>query len=268
MVSDSTQQEVTVRGAEKQPMSVDYSGRYISKIDLMLYINNLLRILDQFDKLDLECSQRRAKADILMEEANRRKFTMPVMEKPNGFAALSRKKVRVYEEWLSHEEERKAELALKEKQEDERIASLQKDINKLHNECFAIITAQQELSEMHKRECEKQIIAPDYRDRGTLAKLLSYLFNGRANTLAEALNLFHLEQHQAIMEQNAIQQTRVAQAQLIAQRQAEESQMRMQMNMLDEQRRLREDQNRAMQKIANKLDDIRFYEEMQFLQNL
>ena len=118
-MSDSTQQEMALQSAEKIPMSVDYSGRYISKIDLMLYINNLLRILDQFDKLDLERSQRGAQADILMEKANRRKFTMPVMEKPSGFAALSRKKVRAYEEWLSHEDERKTELALKEKQEDE-----------------------------------------------------------------------------------------------------------------------------------------------------
>lgn len=123
-------------------MSVDHSGRYISKIELMLYINNMLRILEQFDRLGREYDGRAARLIALRGTLKRRIFSMPTMERPHGLASFSRQKKQEYEEFLSHEEERKAELLRKEKAEDERINATKMELDRLDKELQAIFNAQ------------------------------------------------------------------------------------------------------------------------------
>lgn len=253
------------------PISIDYCGRPINKLDLMLYLNTMIRIQEQIDKMTADNRERRIRADGLLATTERRKFYLPTKEKPTGLSALSRKKKQEYQEWLSKANEREAELRRKEQEEDNRIASIHKEIEQLNKESFATINAMYELADMFEVECKKQIIAPDYRDKETLKKLLGYLYNGRANTLAEALNLFHEDKHREEIIGIMDEQTRIARAQYVSQQKAAEQQLRAQMAILEEQQLMRAQAERTQQSLdsaVSTLKDIRFYEQMLYLQNL
>lgn len=192
---------------------------------------------------------------------------MPTMEKPTGLAALSSRRKREYQEWVSKVDERQAELARKEKEEDNRIKELNKQIKQYRTESFSSLSELKELVDAHGELCQLQIISPDYRDRETLERLLSYLFNCRANTLSEAINVYHEEKHREQMEAMMVKQTHIAQQQLQAQREAERNAQRRQMELLEEQQLARAEQARAARKQQSLLEDIRFYQQINYWSN-
>lgn len=240
--------------------SIDYSGRSISKEKLMIYINTLIKILERVDEIKMENESRQTKINGLSAMRKRKVFTVPTMDKPTGLAALSSRRKREYEVWLSKAGERKAELEKKERSEDERIKKLNDQIRQYQDESFAALAEMKQLVDALGELCRLQIIAPEYRDLEILERLLSYLFTCRANTLSEAINVYHEEKHREQMKAMMEKQTQIAQQQLQAQRAAERNAQRRQMELLEEQAR-------AARKQQSLLEDIRFYQQMNYWSN-
>lgn len=272
-------------GADNLPMSVCYNGSYICKTDLMIYINNLLRMNRLFDHMRADNKKRDTRIEGLKALTKRKQFYLPTRsapQKPTGLSALSSSKRQKYEKelwdynlWVSQEGDRRAILAQQEKEEDDRITNIYQEINQIRDEQFATINAMAELTELHRQEYEKQIISPDYRDPEILELLLSYLFNNRANTLTEAINLYHEEMHRRQVEQMLNKQSRFAELQLKTQQQMARDNMRAQLALIEEQRVTRQQQAQQAQLQLNAINeaksvmkDIRFYEQMLYLQNL
>ncbi len=195
---------LTVKNAETatiaNAVSVTYNGDTMTKRELIAYLNTVIKTKEKIDEIARRNDFLRTRNDALGNE-QRRRAAPPgeIVMKPTGLAALSKRKKKEYEAWLSRAEERKNERLLWEKKEDERLASLQEEINRNNNEIFSNLNTMWELAEQYKKLVFMHVIAPEYREDSIIEKLLSYLLSSRAQTLAEALNIYHEELYRESM---------------------------------------------------------------------
>lgn len=194
-----------------QPISIAYNGEHMSKPELMAYLYEVTRYKKEFESYDLRKREREKQLQTLEVQTKcRRTFPVDYREPPKGLSRLSSRKRMEYQRWLDDAPKREAERKRKEKEENERIAVLKKQYSTLQDEAFQDATQMAVVAKNFKELMLKQVIAPDYRDGNIPETLLMYLFNGRANTLAEAINIYHEEVHRMEMKAIAEQQRRDA----------------------------------------------------------
>ncbi len=193
------------------PISITYNSQRMNKAELMAYLYEITRYKKQFQEHEQRKAARSQKIQTLEQEIKcRRTFPEPYMAPPSGFARLSRRRMRVYQQWLNDAPKREAERKEKEKEESDRIGALNKQYNELQDEAFTDIVKMNTVALEYKKLMDRAVLAPDYRDGDIPHILLMYLFNGRANTLTEAVNLYHEEQHRMELLAIAQQQRREA----------------------------------------------------------
>lgn len=251
------------------PLSIVYNGDRMDKVSLMLYLNELIRMRNQLEKMFAENRARREQVSALSQASQRRTFPQPPeMREPSGLAVLSPAKWREYENWVARAPERAWKRRQQEEAEDRRIEGLQQEIAALQRQSDVTRKAIQTLSDIYMQHCQKQILPPEYREPGIPEQLLKLLFNGRAHTLTDAINLYHEEQHRARMVRLAEQQNRKLDQLMEQQEALAWQQMQLQLEQLEEQRALREQVSAlsgTVDQTAHTLETIRFFETMRYL---
>lgn len=204
-----------------ETVSIAYNGHEMTKLEVMTYLDKLITAYEKatrgFEKTRDEINARREKLYI---DLKRRTYYEPVVEKPTGLAALSGKKRRAYDRWLLEAPKRAKEKADFEAAEDRRIAPISKELDEVEqqlDQCYDQAKADaQEFADL----CAQHIIAPAYRKDDIPKILFLYLYNGRAHTLQDAINLYHQELHNQKMEDIAREQAAQARADHYAEMQA------------------------------------------------
>lgn len=238
--------------------STVYNGDTMTKLEVMEYLCEMAMFWKEFDQYEEQRRKIRAKMDANLMQQKRRSFPLVERERPTGLAALSPRKRREYEYWLSKVDERKREKERLEAEEDVRIETLCKQWRELELEHNAVYVKEQKLTEDFKELCFRHILAPDYRKRGIPELLLCYLYNGRAHTLTDAINLYHQELHWGKMEEIAKDQARQVQASLYYQEQTLREQVA-------EERVWRQEISEAMDDTRRAAQEAKFYAELSLL---
>lgn len=241
-------------------ISIVYNGDTMTKIEVMLYLANVIRISKEFHEFMARRDEYNKKIDAVKSQMKRRTYYVSEMSEPVGLERLFPSRMRAYKQWLADEPKRKKEKKKFEKSEDKRIADLQNKVKELEQERNEDYKENYHWAGDFEREMTRHIIAPEYRKDGVPEILLFYLFNGRAQTLTDAINLYHQELHWSKMEDIAKEQSRQAQAAYYRQ----ESMLLEQAQMQREQ--LQEMQNTADQALAA-AKSAEFYSEMNYLFN-
>lgn len=191
-----------------QTVSIVYSGAQMTKAELLAYLYEITRCKKEFEDFSHRSEERKKQINALEVQTRRRTFPMEYREPPRGFAALSRRKKQNYQTWLNAAPSRETEHKRREAEEDARIAALHKQIAQLQDEELRDTGRTLALSNKYKDHMMRQVLAPDYRQGDIPQLLLTYLFNGRAQTLTEAINLYHEEKYRLDMRNLAEQQRR------------------------------------------------------------
>lgn len=242
--------------------SVVYNGDIMSKIDVMIYLRDTIALKKEIDKCMQNVEVRDERLRILEIERKRRTITMPPpMQKPTGFAALFSANQRAYEKWLSEAPEREKERLRLEEEEEQRVTKLKKEYSSLQDENFAELGYAHKLVKQYTEQMQRQIIAPNYRDVHILETLLLYLFNNRAQTLTDAINLYHEEQHRLTMQNLAEQQRRQIEI-------AREEQMRLAWQQMESQREQLQQIAKSAKEAEEAAKQAKYYAELDFLMNL
>lgn len=188
--------------------SYAYNGDTMTKLEVMQYLCSLTKKQKEFEETQKRSKLRSQRRHSLSQGLNRKTFDFPVMEKPTGF--FNRKKELEYRSWLANAPAREARKAQLEAQEDARIAADKQEIQRLNQENDEDYARAKILVEEIKTLFQRQILPPGYRMDNIPGILLFYLFNCRANTLTEAINLYHQELHCQKMEDIAAEQLEMA----------------------------------------------------------
>lgn len=201
-------------GAIGQPISIAYNGTQMTKLEVMAFLYEVVRYQKEFTQYE----ERKIKRDKLLQTLEvqvkgRRTFPKEIpMAPPSGLARFSSRKQREYQTWLLDAPRREEMRQRKEAEEAARIENLQKQYDDLEREALEDSTSMLVLAEEYRALLAKQVIAPDYQQFDVPEMLLMYLFNARANTLAEAINIYHEEMYRMQMRSIAEQQQQEARA--------------------------------------------------------
>lgn len=192
-----------------QPISITYSGEQMTKPEIIAYLYEVTKYKKEFELYEQRKKERNTKIQALeMQIQCKKTFALPYKAPPSGFARLSSRKKMEYQRWLDDAPEREKEKRKKEEEENKRIADLKMQYDKLTDEALEEAGQMADKANRFKELMLRQVIAPDYRDGDIPQLLLMYLFNGRANTLTEAINVYHEEMHRLEMKKIAEQQNR------------------------------------------------------------
>lgn len=204
-----------------ETISVAYNGQEITKLELMLHLQKQITLYEKAHQgLEHVNKELEAKKAALNIEKKRRTLYQSTMEKPRGLAALSARNRQTYEQWLAEAPKRAQEKAAFEAEEDKRIAAVDEKLEELGKEQARCLSEALDYSAEYVDVCAQHIIPPDYRE-GDIPKILFlYLYNGRAHTLQDAINLYHQELHYQKLEDIAREQARQAKNDHYAQMQA------------------------------------------------
>ena len=242
--------------------SIAYNGEEITKRDLMLYLNQMITLNEKARQwLEHDSKEYQARIDAVYLERKRRTYCERVVEKPTGLAALSSSKRQEYRKWLKEAPEREKERQKFEAEEDARQAEIEKRLQVLEAERKAGSLEARANAEKFMHVCLQQIIPPAYRKDDIPKILFLYLFNGRAHTLENAINLYHQELHYQKMQEIANEQVKQARADHYAQMQAIQEAAAERRAALNE---MKEEISSARRSIEN----IEFNSEMLFWMNL
>lgn len=194
-----------------QPISITYSGEQMTKPEIVAYLYEVVKYKKEFELYEQRKNERDKKINTLeMQIQCKKTFPLPYKSPPSGFARLSSRKKIEYQRWLDDAPKREEEKRQKEEEENKRIEGLKSQYDKLTDEALEDSVQMVEKANKFKELMLRQVIAPDYRDGDIPQLLLMYLFNGRANTLTEAINVYHEEMHRLEMKTIAEQQQREA----------------------------------------------------------
>ena len=244
-------------------LSVCYNGKSLTKAELLLYLYEIIDLKKEADELPAASKQNEAEINQIKHLMKRKQVFIPVMEKPTGLAALSRRRKREYQQWLDDAPRREEERKRKEAEEDQRIAGLKVRYDAAINKSFDLMHRMNYVGNRYKDLMALNILAPQYRTGDIPAQLLDYLFSGRAMTLSEALNIYHEEQHR-------MQMMSLAQQQLAEIRKARREQLEMswrQIQILNEQKELQQQALEAAEDARRSLKNIEFVSFLDFLRN-
>lgn len=194
-----------------QNMSTVYNGGQMSKSELMAYLYEVTKYKKEFESYELRKKEREKQLQNLEVQTQcRRTFPVEYKMPPSGLERFSSKKKMEYQRWLDDTPKREAKRQQQEKEEDERIAMLKKQYSELQSEALNDVARMNGLAKKFEELMLCHVIAPDYRGGDIPQMLLMYLFNGRANTLAEAINIYHEEMYRLEMKAIAEQQRKDA----------------------------------------------------------
>lgn len=241
-------------GEGYKTLSVCYNGKSITRAELLLYLFEIIDLRKRADELPRESEQNEVSLNQLKYLMERRKIFMPVMEKPTGFAALSKKRMREYQQWLDDAPKREEERKQKEAEEDQRIADVKRRYDETMNKGFQLINEMHSVGNRYKDLMSLNVLAPQYRINHIPEQLLEYLFSGRAMTLTEAINIYHEEQYRLKMMS-------LAQQQLNEVKKAREEQLQMayeQLKVLNEQKELQRQALEAVEATRRSVRNIEF----------
>lgn len=244
-----------------ETISIAYNGDQITKRELLLYLNEMISLWEKCKQWERDRDDIRAREDAVSLQCKRRTYYEPVVEKPTGLAALSGSKRREYQRWLDSAPERQRKREQFETEEDARLAALEakrKELEQEYNHGFSEALA---AAKQFQQVCWRHILPPEYRKDDIPKILFLYLYNGRAHTLTDAINLYHQELHYRKLEDIAREQARQAQASHYAQMQAISDAAREHAQAMAE---LKEEAASARRSIEN----IEFNTEMMFWLNL
>lgn len=236
-------------------MSVCYNGKQLTKAEIILYLHEIIKVKKEIQELSNVNDNVRKEIKALEALMVRQTVYMPVVEKPRGLASLSKKRKQEYQQWLLSEPQREEERARLEAKEDERIAKLKKRVKTLHDESWERTQNGFSLSKKYTELMQLHIIAPEYRKDNIPELLLNYLLGGRASTLAEALNIYHEEEHR-------MQMLSIAQKQLYEARKAQQAQLDLawqQMEVLNETKELQRQALETAKDAKRAAENAEFY---------
>lgn len=202
-----------------ETISVAYNGEEISKLDLLMYLNELISLREKINQWERDRDDIQTREQAINLQRKRRTYYEPVVEKPTGLAALSGSKRREYQRWLDSAPERQQKREQFEVEETARLEALEAKKKELEQEYNHGFSAAMETAKKFQQVCLQHILAPEYRKDDIPKILFLYLFNGRANTLEAAINLYHQELHYQKLEDIAKEQARQARASHYAQMQ-------------------------------------------------
>lgn len=201
-------------GMAGQPISIAYSGAQMTKMEVMAFLYEAARYQKEFKQYEGRKAERDKRLQTLeVQVKGRRTFPKETpMQPPSGLARFSSRKQREYQTWLAEAPMREKTRQRKEAEEAARIEGLQKQYSDLQSEALEDAVNMNVLAAEYKDLLAKQVIAPDYQKFDVPEMLLMYLFNARANTLAEAINIYHEEMYRMEMRSLAEQQRQEARA--------------------------------------------------------
>ncbi|MCD7858487.1 MAG: hypothetical protein LUG55_12030 [Clostridiales bacterium] len=151
----------------------------------------------------------------------------------------------------------------KKAEEDARLEEVNRKSEETFNELMSLNGKGQELAKQRDDLLLMQVIAPDYRGGHIPELLMNYLFNGRAQTLSEAINVYHTEKHQQEMYMLAEQQRR--DAQMAQQRQLDLAWQ--QMNMLRQQTEMQSEALKAAKEARDAAKNAELWSWISMLDN-
>ena len=244
-------------------LSVCYNGKSLTKAELLLYLYEIIDLRKEADELPKESERNEAEINQIKFLMKRKQVFIPVMKKPTGFAALSKRRMREYQKWLDDAPSREEERKRKEAEEVQRIAGLRERYNEAMNKSFDLMHRMNYVGNKYKELMALNVLAPQYRVNHIPEQLLEYLFSGRAMTLSEALNIYHEEQHRT-------QMMSLAQQQLAEVKRARQEQMDMawrQLQVLNEQKELQQQALAAAEDARRSLKNIEFISFIEFMKD-
>lgn len=252
-----------IANAEKQ--SITHNGDTITKKELLTYFLNVLKIRAEISNVTKIINEQDNLIQGLSLDLKRREFHIPQMSPPKGLSAFSPKKQRIYKSWLAGSHIREAELAEKEDAEDRRIFNVQNQLKELEQEQKRNLELLGELNSKHSEFLALHVLSSEYMEENTLATIVRYFVSNRADTITEALNLYHQEQHWKHMENIAKQQMTESAASHKRQEYLQQYHSAQMAIMQQEQAR---EMHNALTDIKRSADDAKFYSELNLFLNL
>jgi len=119
---------------------------------------------------------------------------------------IKRSDKKAHKVWVARAPEREKAKAEFDKKERERMAPYTLKLSELADKRLSRSFEAQKLVQEYESLLVLDYLAQDYRKNDVPFILLCYFINGRANTLTEAVNLFHQESHQMRLEELQHQQ--------------------------------------------------------------
>lgn len=209
-------------GMAGQPISIAYSGAQMTKMEVMAFLYEAARYQKEFKQYEGRKAERDKRLQTLeVQVKGRRTFPKETpMQPPSELPRFSTRRrreyqarqQREYQTWLAEAPMREEARQRKQAEEDARIEGLKKQYSDLQSEALEDAVNMNVLAAEYKDLLAKQVIAPDYQKFDVPEMLLMYLFNARANTLAEAINIYHEEMYRMEMRSLAEQQRQEARA--------------------------------------------------------
>lgn len=258
-------QEMNVNPNAQQSWSISsvvYNGNTMKKIELMVYLRNVILLKKEIDENLQQINERKKEISVLELEKERRPIRQTsYMEKPTGLLALFPSQKRAYEKWLLDAPKREREKQALEKAETERVKEVQEKYNLLVDKNFDHIHKTTDLVNKYNTMLEQHIIAPEYREEHIMQTILLYLFENRAQTYAEAINIYREEEHRNKMQYLAEEQLRQSELARREQQELAWQQIQMQQERFEQIARELEE----TKKVAK---DAKFFSELDFWINL
>ena len=245
--------------------SIASNGSVISKRELLTYLANIIRPLNEFKEAMDRKKEREPMIGALVLDSKRREFPIYPMLPPRGIAALSRKRRREYQKWVEEAPHREAHQREENAKEDKRVATVEKELLRLREEQQEDTRIAREARERYERLIAQDIIPREYCAPVPLMSIAKILLCSRAHTLTDAINIYCQDQHWRNMETIAQEQK---QELLNAQYRLEAQQM----EQMAQMQRMQREHNRQVQETLDETrraaQDAKFYSEMNFLFNL
>ena len=242
----------------------NYCGAIMNKPGLMAWLNDFIlafAAMEIFGKYTDNALSRK----LYLEDQKERK-EMPAeyeMPKPTGFDPFGKKR-RAYEEWLAAAPQRQARRRQAEEAEDTRVAKIECELKEVKEKYQVMHRCGPKILELCKKLAYMHVIAPDYRKPPIPETLAHYLRVNRANTLQEAVNLYHEEQFRK--DTLELQKQQLKEIRYAASLQ-QTALRRQQLQYAQEMASLREAQHAVTEElkgIRSAADWIAFYEVMNF----
>ncbi len=247
-----------------EPQFPTYVGAMMNKPGLLSWLNDYIlayAAVEIFGKYTGDALMKKLYLeDQMVRKQPPAEYEMP---KPTGMDLFGKKR-KAYEEWLAQAPQREARRKKAEEAEDARLAKIGRELSEAKENYEVMHRCGPLLLELCKKLNYMHVIAPDYRKSPTPEILSHYLRTNRANTLQEAVNLYHEEQfRKEILELQSKQLKELRHAaslQQTALRRQQEQHAREMAAIRDAQQNISEEIGR----IRTATDWIEFYEMMNF----
>lgn len=176
-----------------EPQFPIYCGAMMNKPGLMAWLNDFILVFAAIDIFGKYTDDSLSRKLFLQDQKERKQLPAEYeMPKPTGIDPFGKKR-KAYKEWLAAAPQRQARRRQAEEAEDARVAKIEQELEFLNEKYEVMHRCGPLILELCKKLAYMHVIAPDYRKSPTPETLAHYLRTNRANTLQEAVNLYHEE---------------------------------------------------------------------------